>query len=140
MMDNYPKVLAQLERMEAMNKPLSKELQDKLAASDAPSFGPKDAKVTIVEFSDFQCPYCTRAANAVKQIKEKYGDKVRFVFRQFPLNFHKKAFKASEAALAANEQGKFWAYHDTLFENQSKLDPADLEAHAKTVRIEAPRI
>lgn len=131
MMGSYDQVLGQLKQMEAANKPLSDEQQDKIAAEDAPAFGPKDAKITIVEFSDFQCPYCTRAANAVKQIKEKYGDKVRFVFRQFPLSFHQNAHAAAQASLAANAQGKFWQYHDILFENQSALSDADLEKHAQ---------
>lgn len=137
MMSNYDQVLAQLKQMEAANKPLSPEMAQKIAGDDAPSFGPKDAKVTIVEFSDFQCPYCSRAAEAAKQIKEKYGDKVRFVFRQFPLSFHPQAQKAAEASLAANAQGKFWQYHDALFANQSALGEEDLKKHASKVGVNA---
>jgi protein-disulfide isomerase len=70
------------------------------------------------------------------QIKEKYGDKVRFVFRQFPLSFHKRAHKAAQASLAAHAQGKFWKYHDVLFANAKELEPANLETHAKTAGLE----
>jgi protein-disulfide isomerase len=135
MLSDYTNVLAQVKRIAASNKPLTAETQAKIASGDAPDFGPKDAKVTIVEFSDFQCPYCTKAADAVKEIKKKYGDKVRFVFRQFPLDFHKQAHGASQAALAAHAQGKFWPYHDLLFANQSALQPEDLEKYAKQVGL-----
>jgi protein-disulfide isomerase len=114
-----------------MNKPLSKELQATIAKDDAPSFGPDNAKVTIVEFSDFQCPYCSRAADVASKVREKYGDRVRFVFRQYPLPFHPNARGAAEAALAAHAQGKFWEFHDRLFENQQALDREALEKHAK---------
>ena len=135
MMADYAKVLEQVKRIASANKPLPADKQAKIAADDAPAFGPKDAKVTIVEFSDFQCPYCTKAAETVKEIKQKYGDKVRFVFRQFPLSFHEQAHGASQAALAAHAQGKFWPYHDLLFANQSALQPADLEKYAKQVGL-----
>ena len=135
MMADYGKVLEQVKRIADANKPLPAEKLAKIAADDAPAFGPKDAKVTIVEFSDFQCPYCTKAADTVKEIKKKYGDKVRFVFRQFPLDFHKQAHGASQASLAAHAQGKFWPYHDALFANQSALQPADLEKYAKQVGL-----
>lgn len=137
MMQNYAQVLAEVKRMEDANKLLSPELQDKIAQGDVPSFGPKDAKVTIVEFSDFQCPYCTRAAQATAELKKKYGDKVRFVFRQFPLSFHPNAQKAAEASLAAHAQGKFWEYHDALFANQSQLAEEDLKKHAQKVGVNA---
>lgn len=135
MLASYDQVLAQLKQMEAANKPLTPEMASKLAGDDAPAFGPKDAKVTIVEFSDFQCPYCSRAAEASKQIKLKYGDKVRFVFRQFPLSFHAQAQKAAEASLAAHAQGKFWPFHDALFANQSQLGEEDLKKHAAKVGL-----
>ena len=138
MLQRYKDVLAELKRMEEAKKPLDPAKQALIAAADAPSFGPATARVTIVEFSDFQCPYCSRAANAVKQIKEKYGNQVRFVFRQFPLSFHQNAHLAAEASLAANEQGKFWEYHDKLFANQNALDRASLEKYAKEVGLKLP--
>jgi protein-disulfide isomerase len=129
----YDQVLGELKQKEAMNQPLSSEVQARIAAKGAPSFGPEDAKVTIVEFSDFQCPYCSRAAEVVHQIKNKYGDKVRFVFRQFPLPMHQQAHLAAQAAVAAQQQGKFWEYHDLLFANQRELTRESLEAYAKKV-------
>jgi protein-disulfide isomerase len=81
--------------------------------------GPNDAKVTIVEFSDYQCPYCVQASNTVNQILGAYKDQVRFIYKNFPLtNIHPYAEKAAEAALCAAEQGKFWEYHDKLFKTQ----------------------
>lgn len=104
-------------------------------AGNGPSFGPKDAKITIVEFSDFQCPFCSRAAETVNQIKKKYGSKVRLVFRHYPLPSHPNARPAAEASLCVNEQStdKFWAFHDLMFKNQDKLDAANLEKYAKDV-------
>jgi protein-disulfide isomerase len=131
MMKEYPKVLAELQQMEAMNKPLDEEQAKSISAGDHPAFGPEDAKVTVVEFSDFQCPYCSRAAETVGQIKEKYSDKARFVFRQFPLSFHKDAHLAAQASLAAHAQGKFWPFHDLLFENQQALGREELEGYAE---------
>jgi protein-disulfide isomerase len=115
MMERYSDVLAELKKMEATNKPLTTAQQKQIIGSGAPSIGPANAKVTVVEFADFQCPFSARAAKVVKDIKEKYGTKVRFVFRQFPLTFHANAHQAAEAALAAHAQGKFWDYHDKLF-------------------------
>ena len=136
MMDKYADVLADLKKMEAKNKPMSPETFAKAATGDnLPSFGPATAKVTIVEFSDFQCPFCSRAATATHDLKEKYGDKIRFVFRQFPLSFHDHAHQAAEAALAAHAQGKFWQMHDKLFADQKKLDRDSLEAAAKEIGL-----
>jgi protein-disulfide isomerase len=136
MMQHYDEVLADLKKQEEKNKPLSAEKQEKLAEGNPPTFGPQDAKVTIVEFSDFQCPFCSRAATVAQKIKEKHGDKVRFVFRQFPLSFHPNAHEAAQASLAAHEQGKFWEYHDKLFANQQKLDRASLEQYAKELGLD----
>jgi len=137
MNQEYDKVLADLQRMEAQNKPLEAEAAAKIAAGeDVPSFGNPDAKVTIVEFSDFQCPYCSLAAKAVNEIKPEYKDRVRFVFRQFPLAMHKQAHLASQAALAANAQGKFWEYHDKLFDNQKQLSREDLEKYAEELGLD----
>jgi protein-disulfide isomerase len=104
-----------------------------------PSKGPDGAKVTIVEFSDFQCPFCGRAASTVDQVMEQYAGKVRLVFRQFPLDFHEKAPKAAEAALCANEQKKFWEFHDLLFKNQDKLGLEDLKAHATSLGLDVAK-
>ncbi|MCG8554642.1 MAG: thioredoxin domain-containing protein [Proteobacteria bacterium] len=135
MLGQYDKVLADLKRMEERNQPLAPEQQAKIAAGNAPSFGPKTAKVTVVEFSDFQCPYCSRAVETVHKIREQYPDQVRVVFRQFPLSFHTDANRAAQAALAAHAQGKFWEYHDKLFENQKALDRESLERMAREVGL-----
>ncbi len=136
MMKEYPQVLAELQAMEAQNKPLDEEQSKEIASGDLPAFGPDDAKVTIVEFSDFQCPYCSRAAQAVSQVKEKYSDKARFVFRQFPLSFHQDAHLAAQASLAAHAQGKFWPFHDMLFENQQALGRDKLEEYAEKAGLD----
>ncbi len=139
MMKHYAEVLADLKRQEAKNKPIAPEQLAKIATGAAPSFGPENAKVTIVEFSDFQCPFCSKAANVTSQIKEKYGDKVRFVFRQFPLPFHPNAHEAAEASLAADAEGKFWPFHDKLFANQSALDRKAIEGYAKEVGLDVSK-
>ncbi len=136
MMEKYDKVLGELKAMEAKNAPLTPEVAAKQAAGAAPGFGPKDAKVTVVEYSDFECPFCSRAADAVNELKKKYGDKVRFVFRQYPLPMHKNAQLAAEASLAADAQGKFWQMHDLLFANQRELDRASLEKYAAQIGLD----
>ena len=102
-------------------------------AGNAPSFGDKDAKVTIVEFSDFQCPFCAKGADLLKQIKQKYGKKVRVAFKNFPLPFHNHAEAAAVASLCANEQSSdtFWKLHDEMFANQDSLDNEGLKKLAK---------
>ena len=82
--------------------------------------GPEDATVTIVEFSDFQCPFCGKAEGTVDEVMKQYAGKVRLVFRHFPLSFHEHAPKAAEAAACAEDQGKFWEMHEKLFANQRR--------------------
>ena len=96
-----------------------------------PSFGPADALVTIIEFSDFQCPFCSRVVGTLEEIKKNYPQDVRVVFRQLPLGFHDRARPAAKAALAAHRQGKFWEMHDKLFANQKELTDQNFEAWAK---------
>jgi protein-disulfide isomerase len=98
-----------------------------------PSMGANGAPVTIVEFTDMQCPYCGKTESTLKELRTKYGDKIRLVHMDFPLPFHSHALDAAKAARCANEQGKFWPYREALFANQSKLAPADLKATAKTL-------
>ncbi len=105
-------------------------------AGDSPRYGSPDAPVQIIEFSDFQCPYCTRGADTLTEVKEKYGDKISVVFRHFPLDFHDKAQKAAEASECANDQGKFWEYHDQLFANQQAMGQADLERYATVLELD----
>jgi protein-disulfide isomerase len=140
MLGQKDKIIEDLKKQEARNQPLTAEQQAAVAADDAPSFGPKDAKVTVVEFSDFECPYCSKAAKVTEQLRKEYGDKIRFVFRQFPLSFHKNAKPAAEAALAAHAQGKFWEYHDLLFENSRKLDKESLAQYATKTGVDAAKL
>ena len=100
------------------------------------SRGPDNAPVTIVEFSEFQCPFCRRVAPTVREIEARYRGRVRLVFRHFPLARHKEAPKAAEAAECAREQGRFWEMHDVLFENAERLSVADLKQHARTAGVE----
>jgi protein-disulfide isomerase len=108
----------------------------KVDAGNSPSKGPRSAPIQIVEFSDYQCPYCGRVEPTIKQIEDKYGDKVHFTFRNFPLPFHQFAQTAAEAAEAANAQGKFWQMHDKMFSNQQALDRASLEKYAGEIGLD----
>lgn len=102
-----------------------------------PGRGPENAPIKIVEFSDFQCPFCVRFVPVLEQVISKYGDKVRLVFRQFPLSAHPQAFKAAEASLCANDQGKFWDLHEAMFENQQQLQVDNLKAKATALGMNA---
>ena len=130
-----------------------KELRDKVGVQilldpprvqvslgEDPVKGPASAPVTIVEFSDFQCPYCARVTSTLKQVEEKYGDKIRVVFRDFPLvQIHRDAAKAAEAGECAHEQGKFWEMHDRLFADQSKLQVEALKQTASQLGLDAEK-
>ena len=105
-------------------------------AEGFPSWGNAKAPVTIVEFSDFQCPYCSRAVPVITRLKKEYGpDKIRIVYVDMPLPNHNRAFPASLAAHCAEDQGKFWEMHDALFAAQDKLEDADLKERAKTLGL-----
>jgi protein-disulfide isomerase len=110
-----------------------------LAAAGSPARGPADAPVEIVEFSDFQCPYCLAARPTVQRVLETYGDRVRFVYRNYPLPNHPQARPAAEAAQCANAQGRFWPYHDRLFANPSKLSDEELKRAAAELGLDTAR-
>lgn len=108
--------------------------------SGAHSRGPADAPITIVEFSDFECPFCASVAPTLKQIEETYQGSVRVVWKHLPLSsIHSYADGAAQAAEAAAQQGKFWEYHDKLFADQSKLAPEDLVQHAEDLQLDMDR-
>ena len=108
-----------------------------VSVDGAPFRGPANSPVTIVEFSDFECPFCKRAHPTLMQLLEKYAGKVKLVYRDFPLeSIHPQARRAAEAARCANDQGKFWDYYDTLFTESPKLAPDDLKRYAAQAGID----
>ncbi|MEK6974611.1 MAG: DsbA family protein [Nanoarchaeota archaeon] len=124
------------------NNPAKKADSIKVSADDDPYLGNKNAPVTIIEFSDFQCPYCTRFhEQTFPELKKNYIDtgKVKFVYRDFPLSFHQYAEKASEASECADEQGKFWQYHEKLFDNQDNIGTSSLKQYAKDIGLDASK-
>ena len=149
--DRIKDFLGQKKKAEAVESHIAKLTQKKnieiyfakppkfnAALGDAPVFGKKDAKVTVVEFSDFQCPYCSKGAKITQKLKKEYGNKIQLAFKQFPLeNIHPQARGAAEASMCANDQGseKFWSYHDKLFTAQDKLDAENLKSSAKSIGL-----
>jgi protein-disulfide isomerase len=105
-------------------------------ADSDPVKGPATAPITIVEYSDFQCPYCARVNPTLDQVRKEYGDKVKIVFKDFPLPNHTEAPKAAEAAHCAGEQGKYWELHDRLFANQQALQVPALKQHAEAIGLD----
>jgi protein-disulfide isomerase len=102
-----------------------------------PSRGPEDAPVVVVEFSDFECPYCRQTLPVLEEIQETYRGQIRFVYRQFPLSdIHPRAWKAAEASLCAHDAGQFWAMHDLLFADPIELEVASLKVKAETLGLD----
>jgi protein-disulfide isomerase len=115
----------------------------KVPVGSSPVLGAKDALVTIIEFSDFQCPFCKRVEKTLGEVRAKYGNDVRFVWKNDPLPFHKRAEPAAQLALEARaEKGDkgFWEAHDALFDSQPKLEDADLEALAATLKLNVAKV
>ena len=103
--------------------------------------GPAVAPLTLVEYGDYECPYCGAAYPIVKEIEQILGDELRSVFRNFPLGeIHPHAVQAAEAAEAAAAQGRFWEMHDRLYENQQRLDTSDLLSHAQSLGLDVARV
>ena len=136
------KKLLQAQRAPSRAAPAPFKPQD-VSIKDAPFLGNAGAKLTLVEFTDYQCGFCKRHFNNVlPQIKQDYVDtgRVKYVMRQFPLvSIHPRATKASEAALCAGDQGKYWEVHDRIFGDQRKLSDEDLQAHAKAEGLDGAR-
>ena len=110
-----------------------------VSTKGAPVRGDPDAKIAVVEFSDFQCPVCNRALNTLEQIQDTYGDKVRIVFKHMPLAIHPKAPAAHAAAEAAHRQNKFWPMHDKIFNNQAEMSPEKYREYAREIGLDLAR-
>ncbi len=108
-------------------------------AGNSPAKGAAAAPIELIEFADFQCPFCLAASPTVKRVLDTYGDRIRFVYRNFPLQNHPDARPAAEAAQCANEQGQFWAYHDRLFTDPGKLSVAELKKTAADLGLDSTR-
>lgn len=130
----YSKYIAQLKKG-AKVEVLMTRPRAQVSVDDDPSQGNPKAPITIIEFSDFQCPFCKKTRPTIQQIMDTYKGKVHYVFRDFPLSFHKQARKASEAANCSNEQGKYWEYNSKLWENQGDLEPEKLKEYAKALGL-----
>ena len=104
--------------------------------ADDPARGPRNARVTVIEFGDFQCPFCRGAEDTLKAIRSKYGDQVRLVYMDFPLRFHIHAMLAASAARCAGEQGKLWQYREALFADRVNLRLNDLKATAQQLGLD----
>ena len=110
-----------------------------LGIGDLPAKGDSQAPVTIIEFSDYECPYCSKGADVIAKVAKEYKGLVKIYFRDFPLSFHKNAKKASVAARCAADQGKFWPFHDLLFKNQKRLQEDQLVSYAKELKLDAKK-
>jgi len=105
--------------------------------ASAPTLGPNGAPVTIVEFTDYQCPFCHRAQATIDQVLSTYAGKVQLVHRDFPLEGHPQAFPAARASRCAGEQGKFWDYHRSLMRAPGPMDEADLQSRAASLKLDS---
>ncbi len=114
-------------------------LEHTFSLEGSPTLGPADAPVTIVEFTDFECSYCARLAPVLEEVHQAFPEKVRIVFKNFPLRMHRFAIQAALAALAAQEQGKFWPFQDRLFQNYNQLNPQKIEEIRKELGLDAER-
>ena len=131
-----------LDRLKTENKVSMKfePWRAEFANQGAPVLGKNSAPVTLVEFSDFQCPYCQAVAPTLKEVTQKFGDQVKIVYRQYPIpSLHPFALKAAEASLCANEQGKFWELHDAMFQDQKKLAVSDLKQTARRLGVDGKK-
>jgi protein-disulfide isomerase len=111
----------------------------KIDVGNSPSKGPADAPITVIEFSDFQCPFCSRGRSTIDEVMKAYPGKIRLVFKNFPLPMHPEALPAAKAAMAANKQGKFWEMHDAFFDNQQKLGQDFFLAKAKDLGLDVAK-
>lgn len=133
----YREALAQLRKSFSIEVILDEPKLRSISVGTSPSTGPREAAVTIVEFSDFECPYCRESQSTLKQVLKKYGN-VKLVFKHLPLDIHAEAFAAAQAAFCADEQGLFWPYHDALFA-ANDLSPEVLKRKASELGLSVPK-
>jgi len=128
--------LAQLERKYPVRLNLDPPRYS-VSIEDSPTQGPSNAPVTFIEWTDFECPFCSRVQPTIRQIREIYPNLIRYSFKHFPLPFHRNALTAHNASLCAEEQGKFWEYRNRLFKFQRRLDRGSLIDHARELGLDA---
>ena len=135
-MDAFRKAVAELRANSATEVYLkAPEPLRMVVPTNGPSRGNPGAALTIVEFADFECPYCKQATATIESVLSEYGQNVRFVYRHMPLPSHRFAFKAAQAAVCADQQGQFWPYHDLLFSRSPELSEASLESMARSLKL-----
>ena len=110
-----------------------------VSLDSAQTMGPKSSPVTLIEFADYECPYCQQIYADLKKLLQQFGGKMIFAFKDCPLPMHRHAVKAAEAARCAGDQGAFWQYHDLLFENAGKLEVSQLKEYARSLKLDAAR-
>lgn len=137
-LNEYAREQKKRQQEQALEASFKDRVED-VISDDNPAKGPEKAPITIIEYTDFQCPYCTRGAQTLDSVMEMYPDKVRAVFKNNPLKFHDQALPAAKAALAAHKQGKFWEYQDLLFENSQKLNEAMFQKIANDLDLDLKR-
>lgn len=133
--NSYLRQKSEIENRQKMERRFKKRVKDTVSKLN-PVKGPADAPITIIEYTDFQCPYCARASHTLEQLFKVYPGQLRLVFKNNPLSFHKQAVPAAKAALAAFKQGKFWPYHDLLFAHHQELDAKRYLAFAKQLGLD----
>ena len=134
-MQKYRERLAGLRQSAKIELLLEEPRLPAINSLNAPSLGRETARVVIIEFADFECPYCRSSQPVLKELTKKYGDRIRLVFKHRPLEIHSQAFLASQAAFCAAQQGMFWAYHDALFASD-ELAPANLKTLAVNLHLD----
>jgi protein-disulfide isomerase len=119
-----------------INLPFPDAARVEVSADDDPFLGPKEAPITIIQFAEYQCPYCGKAGESVDQVMKEYEGKIKMVYRDFPLSFHDRAIPAAVAANCSGEQGKYFEMHNLLMGNQRALSESDLTAHATSLSLD----
>ncbi len=138
---NEKEVLAAVEASKFAHPPEQKLLEDPVAipTTGSPVIGPKDALITLIEFSDFQCPYCSLATPQLRAVLKAYPTQVKLIFKQFPLDMHSQAALAAAAAISAHRQGKFWQMHDALFASRNDLSRPTILTLASAIGLDVKR-